>query len=61
MTIARGNRGSPRTKGVRKNKETPRDFYARKEVWNAVYARSVPELQDAMDLAYSPPNGPATC
>jgi len=40
------------TKGVRKNKETPRDFYAREEVWNAVYARSVPELQDAMDLAY---------
>lgn len=40
------------TKGVRKNKETPRGFYAREEVWNAVYGKAVPELQDAMDLAY---------
>jgi integrase len=39
-------------KGVRKNKETPRDFYARDEVWNAVYAQACPELCDAMDLAY---------
>lgn len=39
-------------KGVRKNKETPRDFYARDEVWNAVYAHACIELRDAMDLAY---------
>lgn len=39
-------------KGVRKNKETPRDFYARDEAWNAVYAQACPELCDAMDLAY---------
>lgn len=40
------------TMGVRKNKETPRDFYARDEVWNAVYATAEPALRDAMDLAY---------
>lgn len=39
-------------KGVRKNRETPRDFYARAEVWNAVYGAAPPELRDAMDLAY---------
>lgn len=39
-------------KGVRKNKETPRDFYARDEVWNAVYGHACIELRDAMDLAY---------
>lgn len=38
--------------GVRKNKERPRDFYAGPEIWNAVYGNAVPELQDAMDLAY---------
>ncbi|CAI9894982.1 hypothetical protein PA6566_02773 [Pseudomonas aeruginosa] len=39
-------------KGVHKNRETPRDFYARAEVWNAVYGAAPPELRDAMDLAY---------
>lgn len=39
-------------RGVRKNKETPRDFYADKAVWDAVYAQAGPELQDAMDLNY---------
>lgn len=39
-------------KGVRKNKEKPRDYYADDAVWNAVYARAAVELRDAMDLAY---------
>lgn len=38
--------------GVRKNKETPRDYYARDEVWKAVYSKAPSELRDAMDLAY---------
>lgn len=38
--------------GVRKNKETPRDFYVRDEVWNAIYRVAAPDLRDAMDLAY---------
>jgi hypothetical protein len=40
--------------GVRKNKETPRDFYANDAVWKAVYAKAVEELKVAMDLAYLP-------
>jgi integrase len=39
-------------RGVRKNKEKPRDFYADAEVWEAVYAAAALELQDAMDLNY---------
>jgi integrase len=39
-------------RGVRKNKETPRDFYADKEVWTAVHQAACTELQDAMDLNY---------
>jgi len=39
-------------RGVRKNKETPRDFYADDGVWNAVYKFAVDELKDALDLAY---------
>ena len=39
-------------KGVRKNRETPRDFYADASVWNAVYGVACQELQDAMDLNY---------
>ncbi|MFJ2986579.1 tyrosine-type recombinase/integrase [Collimonas sp. NPDC087041] len=39
-------------RGVRKNKEAPRDFYADKEVWDAVYAVAAEELRDAMDVAY---------
>ncbi|MCK3840575.1 MULTISPECIES: tyrosine-type recombinase/integrase [Pseudomonas] len=45
--------------GVRRNKETPRDYYAGDIVWNAVYAAAVPELKDAMDLAYLTGQRPA--
>ncbi|QUE91174.1 tyrosine-type recombinase/integrase [Pseudomonas sp. SCA2728.1_7] len=45
--------------GVRKNKETPRDFYADARIWNAVYGVAVPELKDAMDLAYLTGQRPA--
>lgn len=38
--------------GLRRNKETPRDFYAGEIVWDAVYAEAPQELKDAMDLAY---------
>lgn len=46
-------------KGVRKNKEKPRDYYAEEDVWDAVYAIGVPELQAAMDLAYLTGQRPA--
>lgn len=46
-------------KGVRKNKEKPRDFYADDAVWSAVYAASCIELQDAMDLNYLTGQRPA--
>lgn len=46
-------------RGVRKNKEKPRDFYADDNVWAAVYAKACPELQDAMDLAYITGQRPA--
>jgi len=39
-------------RGVRKNKETPRDFYADDAVWSAVRNCAPAELQDLMDLAY---------
>jgi integrase len=39
-------------RGVRKNRETPRDFYADDDVWAAVYAEGCVELRDAMDVAY---------
>lgn len=45
--------------GVRRNKETPRDYYAGDIVWNAVYAEAVQELKDAMDLAYLTGQRPA--
>jgi integrase len=45
--------------GVRKNKETPRDFYADATIWNAVYGAASPELKDAMDLAYFTAQRPA--
>jgi integrase len=45
--------------GVRKNKEKPRDFYAGPAIWDAVYAVAVPELKDAMDLAYLTGQRPA--
>ena len=46
-------------KGVRKNKEKPRDFYADDAVWKAVYAAACVELQDAMDLNYLTGQRPA--
>jgi integrase len=45
------SRENPATR-LRKNPERPRDYYATREVWDAVYAQAAPELQDAMDLAY---------
>lgn len=46
-------------KGVRKNKEVPRDFYADDAVWTAVYAHASQILRDAMDLAYLTGQRPA--
>jgi integrase len=44
---------------LRRNKETPRDFYAGQVIWDAVYAEAPPELKDAMDLAYLTGQRPA--
>ncbi|MFJ2449377.1 tyrosine-type recombinase/integrase [Pseudomonas sp. NPDC087626] len=44
---------------LRRNKETPRDFYAGQVVWDAVYAEAPLELKDAMDLAYLTGQRPA--
>lgn len=46
-------------RGVRKNRETPRDFYVDDGVWSAVYAHAAPELKDAMDLGYLTGQRPA--
>jgi integrase len=46
-------------RGIRKNKEKPRDFYADKAVWDAVYRHASVELQDAMDLNYLTGQRPA--
>lgn len=46
-------------KGVRKNKETPRDYYADDAVWDAVYKHACNELKDAMDLNYRTGQRPA--
>jgi integrase len=46
-------------KGVRKNKEKPRDYYADDAVWAAVYKTACPELQDAMDINYLTGQRPA--
>ncbi|MFT0212869.1 tyrosine-type recombinase/integrase [Pseudomonas sp. F1_0610] len=45
--------------GVRRNKEVARDFYARQEVWDAVYEAAVAELKQAMLLAYLTGQRPA--
>ncbi|WP_213878634.1 tyrosine-type recombinase/integrase [Pseudomonas sp. dw_358] len=45
--------------GVRKNKETPRDYYANDSVWEAVYKTAKGGLRDAMDLAYLTGQRPA--
>ena len=46
-------------KGVRKNREKPRDFYADDTIWHAVMAQACPELKDAMDLNYLTGQRPA--
>ncbi|MDK6078964.1 tyrosine-type recombinase/integrase [Massilia varians] len=46
-------------RGVRKNKEAPRDYYAEADVWDAVYAVASEALRDAMDLAYLTGQRPA--
>lgn len=46
-------------RGVRKNKEKPRDFYADDAVWAAVYAAACDELRDAMDVNYLTGQRPA--
>lgn len=46
-------------RGVRKNKEKPRDFYADPQIWDAVYAEACVELRDAMDLSYLTGQRPA--
>ncbi|WP_332763152.1 tyrosine-type recombinase/integrase [Pseudomonas koreensis] len=45
--------------GLRRNKETPRDFYAGNIIWNAVYEQAGQDLRDAMDLAYLTGQRPA--
>ena len=45
--------------GVRRNKETPRDFYADSAIWDAVFAQAAQELKDAMQLAYLTGQRPA--
>lgn len=46
-------------RGVRKNREEPRDFYVDEQVWSAVYGCAPVELQDAMDLNYLSGQRPA--
>lgn len=46
-------------RGVRKNRELPRDFYVDQLVWSAVYACAPIELQDGMDLNYLSGQRPA--
>lgn len=46
-------------RGVRKNPESPRDFYVDDEVWRAVYECASEVLQDALDLAYLTGQRPA--
>ena len=45
--------------GLRRNKETPRDYYAGDIVWKAIYSEAPQELKDAMDLAYLTGQRPA--
>ncbi len=45
--------------GLRRYKETPRDYYAGDIVWNAVYDQAPQELKNAMDLAYLTGQRPA--
>lgn len=47
------------TRGVRRNKEEPRDVYVTDEVWQAVYQEAPRDLRLAMDLAYLTGQRPA--
>lgn len=47
------------TRGVRRNKEEPRDVYVTDEVWQAVYIEAPRDLRLAMDLAYLTGQRPA--
>jgi integrase len=51
-------KGNP-CRGVRKNKETPRDYYAEDDVLDAVRACACQEMRDALDLAYLTGQRPA--
>lgn len=46
-------------RGVRKNKEKPRDYYAEADVWDAVLEAGSEALRDAMNLAYLSGQRPA--
>ncbi len=46
-------------RGIKKNKENPRDYYAKDIVWDVVYRQAVPELKDTMDLVYLTGQRPA--
>lgn len=46
-------------RGIRKNKEQPRDFYADDAVWNSVYQQASAVLKNAMDVAYLTGQRPA--
>ena len=52
-------RGENPCKGVRRNKEKPREYYADDEVWDAVLGCACQEMRDAMDLAYLTGQRPA--
>lgn len=55
-----GLTGNPNPcRGVRKNKERLRNYYANDVIWDAVYRKAVPKLKDAMDLAYLTSQRPA--
>ncbi|WP_244242981.1 phage integrase, partial [Pseudomonas aeruginosa] len=46
-------------RGVKRNKETPRDVYITDEIWNAVYEEAASDLRLTMDLAYLTGQRPA--
>lgn len=46
-------------RGVRKNREAPRDYYAEADVWDAVHAAAGQVVRDAMDLSYLSGQRPA--
>ncbi len=46
-------------RGVKRNKETPRSYYADANVWDLVIANATSELIDAMQLAYQTGQRPA--